>query len=270
MIVSPRNGDLILIRQTDHATLSGVFAERWGNETFERPEPRGPVLLAAAQHDNGWQEWEAEPKVNPATALPYQFTQMPVGEHLAFYLRGVERVIAEDQYAGLLVSMHCAGLYKQRYGTDLSMSPRSTEPEVQATVQRFLDRLEAQQVQLRLDLHQPGLPTRFVEESRIWTNYRLLQVYDRLSLFLCMLPVQPRRLGPTPVRNGLADIELALQPIDERTIAITPFPFEASPLRVSLPARIVPKKEYRNDGEFRDELDRTQTLTLAFELRAGG
>src|ERR1700736_6085702 len=116
MILSTLDGQLQMIRQPDHAELSGELAEHWGNDGFDRPEPFEPMVLAAALHDNGWEEWDNGPKVNPGTRLPYQFTEMPVQEHLAFYWRGVERVIAKDRYSGLVVSMHCAGLYNGRYG----------------------------------------------------------------------------------------------------------------------------------------------------------
>src|SRR5438105_7909170 len=145
MIVSTRNGDFQLIRQTDHAELSGMLAEHWGNDRFRRPEPFAPMVLAAALHDDGWREWEAQPRVNPATGFPYQFTELPVLEHLAFYLRGVERVIARDRYAGLMVSMHCQGLYNRRYGIDPSLPAPEFPPDVEQVVQQGRDRLETQQ-----------------------------------------------------------------------------------------------------------------------------
>jgi len=39
MIIQEQGDQLVLIRQTDHAVLSGFFAREWGNEQFTRPEP---------------------------------------------------------------------------------------------------------------------------------------------------------------------------------------------------------------------------------------
>jgi len=39
MIVQQHGDPIVVIRQTDHAFLSGFFAREWGNEVFERPEP---------------------------------------------------------------------------------------------------------------------------------------------------------------------------------------------------------------------------------------
>ncbi len=52
MIVQPRDGQLLLIRQTDHAALAGAFAEHWGNASFAVPAPRDPLIVAAAHHDD--------------------------------------------------------------------------------------------------------------------------------------------------------------------------------------------------------------------------
>src|SRR2546429_9979057 len=39
MVIQEHGDHLILIRQTDHAVLSGFFARELGNEIFARPEP---------------------------------------------------------------------------------------------------------------------------------------------------------------------------------------------------------------------------------------
>jgi hypothetical protein len=109
MILQEQGDQLVLIRQTDHAVLAGVFAREWGNELFRRPEPFDSFCLAAAEHDNGWRDWELLPQVDPKTRLPYSFMSVPTEAHMALYLRGIERTVKADAYAGLLVAMHCQG-----------------------------------------------------------------------------------------------------------------------------------------------------------------
>jgi hypothetical protein len=53
MIVQRRDGQLLLIRQTDHAALAGNLARHWGNASFAAPSPRDPVVFAADHHDDG-------------------------------------------------------------------------------------------------------------------------------------------------------------------------------------------------------------------------
>jgi len=67
VIIQEQGDHLILIRQTDHAVLSGYFARECGNESFARPEPIESFQLAATEHDNGWNEWELQPRIDPVT-----------------------------------------------------------------------------------------------------------------------------------------------------------------------------------------------------------
>src|SRR5260370_42026757 len=117
MIIQEQGDQLVLIRQTDHAVLSGFFAREWGNAQFTRPEPFASFCLAAAEHDNGWREWELLPGLDLKTRLPYSFTSIPTEEHIALYQRGIERLIKMDHYAVLLVSIHFAELYNRTRAT---------------------------------------------------------------------------------------------------------------------------------------------------------
>jgi Protein of unknown function (DUF3891) len=117
MILQEQGDHLLVIRQTDHALLSGFLACEWGNDRFERPEQFESFCLAMREHDNGWGEWELVPKIDPKTRLPYSFMSIPTEEHRALYQRGIDRIVKVDRYAGLLVSMHCAGLYDRARAT---------------------------------------------------------------------------------------------------------------------------------------------------------
>src|SRR5215467_11386737 len=112
-----REPQLLLIRQTDHAFLAGFFAREWGNEQFSKPEPNGSFCLAAAEHDNGWTEWELKPELDSKTKLPYSFMSIPTAPHVTLYQRGIERLVKADHYAGLLTSMHASGLYDRARAT---------------------------------------------------------------------------------------------------------------------------------------------------------
>jgi hypothetical protein len=268
MIVQRRGGDLLLIRQTDHAALSGVLAEHWGDGVFARPEPRGSVLLAAARHDDGWREWEAVPKVNPATRRPYNFTEMPVGEHFPFYLRGIDGVTRDDPYAGLLVSMHLSGLYRKRYGLDPGMGLERFPPDVRPVVEGYLRRLDEQQRQLREQLRRDGrVPAEAVEELAVWTNYRLLQVYDLFSLYFCVAPPREYTLRHVPVNTSRPDTELGLHPAGDNALTVDPYPFDEAPLGVAVAARVVSDRDYRDDDDLRGALAGAPVTTLSFEMR---
>src|SRR5881398_3218086 len=60
---------------------------------------------------------ERAPRLD-ASGKPINFLDVDVSSHLAFYRAGIAAVTEHDPYAGLLVSMHGAGIYQQRYGRD--------------------------------------------------------------------------------------------------------------------------------------------------------
>ncbi len=268
MIVQRRGGELLLIRQPDHAALSGRLAESWGEGVFARPEPYRSVVLAAARHDDGWREWEAAPKVNTATHRPYNFTEMPVGEHIPFYLRGIASVIRDDPYAGLLVNLHLSGLYRKRYGLDAGMGLERFAPDVRPVVGGYLRQLDEQRDELRRRLGRDGtVPPESLEETAVWTNYRLLQVFDLFSLYFCMAPLREYTLRNVPVSGSRPDTELALRPAGGDALAVDPYPFGAAPLRVAVSARVVPDRDYEGDEDLRAALATAQVRTLSFELK---
>src|SRR4029453_15589321 len=97
--------------------------------------------------------------------------------HLAFYRAGIAAITDEDPYAGLLVSMHGAGIYRQRYGTDPALK-LTRAPEVQALVDAFVDRQER------------AYPSRMegsgVDDELRRVDYERLQWSDRFSLAFCL------------------------------------------------------------------------------------
>lgn len=269
MIVQPRDGQLLLIRQTDHAALAGVFAEHWGNHVFTMPSPREAVIAAALHHDDGWLLWEVAPRLDPATRRPYQFTAMPLAEHIGFYRAGIERVFALAPYAGLLTLMHLAGLYQMRYGTDPRIQPKSLSPDEEQLRQQFLGELQQQQEMLRRDLPAQGIPASWLEDRRLWCNYKLLQMYDRLSLYFCTAPPRPLQLGPAPLDYEGGETQFTLTPLTERIVAISPYPFNRSPLPFTVSARLVPDSDYDSDAAFRSIFAEAPVTELRFEFCAG-
>src|SRR2546429_9240226 len=83
MIIQEHGDHLILIRQTDHAVLSGFFARELGNEVVAQPAPLESFELAAGEHDNGSKEWDLQPRVVPASHFPCTVMSRPTRAHIA-------------------------------------------------------------------------------------------------------------------------------------------------------------------------------------------
>src|SRR5262245_12744719 len=227
-----------VVLQTEHGELAGKFARDWS----PRPEPFDSLLTVARRHDDGWFVWERGPGLDP-DGRPANFLDVPVRLHLAFYRAAIVAVTAEDPYAGLILSMHGAGIYKQRYGlqSDLRM--------------RFVDEA-AEDARAFVAEQEESFPQRLAElgidEAEAARRYHLLQAWDRLSLYAC---VRDLDAGATETIPGVpfngGQTELQLEPLGPRRIQVTPWPFASGRLELTFERRSVPKEPWPSDAAFR-------------------
>ena len=270
MIIQEQGDQLILIRQTDHAMLSGFFARALGNKIFSRPEPFESFCLAATEHDNGWNEWELLPQIDPRTFTPYNFMSIPTEEHVALYQRGIERVVRVDRYAGLLVSMHCAGLYDRTRATMPGFSAKYVKSNESSIVTDFLQRLRLQQLRLKVDLRADPLMKYYAEDHALQANLQRLEALDRLSLYFCLVPLDGYTIDTVPVNGNGSEADWDLQPAGNNFVTLKPYPFLKDPLDISILARRVPKRPYADEHEFQKILAQAPYFAMNFTLSADG
>jgi hypothetical protein len=212
MIVRDAGDAWQVVLQTDHAELSGAFARGWA----ERGRGHHSLVVAAARHDDGWAVWERAPRVDES-GKPVNFVDVDVRSHLAFYRAGIAAITEQDTDAGLLVSMHGAGIYKQRYGLDPGLG-LTRAAEAREEIDAFVAEQEAKFG------GEPG--DRF-------DDYELLQLYDRLSLYFCMRDVEA---GEEAELQGYR-----LEPLAPWRVRLSPYPFYESPAHFSLVRRVIGK-----------------------------
>jgi hypothetical protein len=231
MIVHAVGDEAEIVMQFDHSLVAGQLAELWPGL-----EPRDSVVTAARLHDVGWRAWEASPRLDAETGRPQNFLRVDIGLHLEFYEAGIAEVTARDPYAGMLVGKHLAGIYRQRYGTQAALR-MTRAPEAQAMVDEFVGRVEQRFLAQQRELG--------VSDEEFWRNYVLLQVFDRLSLWLCK---------GDPAGTGSMQIVLP----DDGVLAVTPtaegcslrpYPFATQPVEISVPLRVVALTGYANDAD---------------------
>jgi hypothetical protein len=270
MIIQEQGDQLILIRQTDHAMLAGYFARAMGNKSFSRPEPFESFCLAAAEHDNGWNEWELLPQIDPKTFTPYNFMSIPTEEHIALYQRGIERVVRADRYAGLLVSMHCAGLYDRTRATMPGFSAKYVKSNESHLVTDFLQRLRLQQLRLKVDLRADPLMKAYADDHSLQANLQRLEALDRLSLYFCLAPLDGSTIDAVPVNGNGNEADWDLQPAGTTFVTLKPYPFQKDPLEISILARRVPKRPYADEHEFHKILAQAPYFAMNFTVSADG
>ena len=209
---------------------------------------------------------------------PIPFTRTPREFRSTFYGKGIDNVVARDPYAGLVVSMHGVGLPQKRYGTMLTMVDRDDPysqkfiAEREPTHKEMIDKLS------RMEQY-AGLTSR----ERIWHNYLLMQVFDRLSLFFCSnfditavaaagahtkegKAYYGATIQPTPLKPGDEQGQIQLRVINGQTVVVDPYPFDESPLRVSVRAKLIPKIKYKSQEEFREIYGKAQWQEFIFTL----
>jgi len=268
MIVQQHGDPTVVIRQTDHAFLSGFFAREWGNEVFERPEPFASFCLAAAEHDNGWQEWEMLPGVDPKTFAPHTFMTVPTDEHIALYQRGIERAVRADLYTGMLIVGHCMNLYDRARATMPGYSAKYVRSHEQHLAADFVQRLRLQQLRLKVDLRNDPAMRPFTDESRIKANQQRLDALDRLSLYFCLGEGGDITIEDVPV-NEQSEVDWQLREVGENRYTLDPYPFRREPLEFALLERRIPKRRYMDEGDLQKVLTAAPFYNARFTLRSG-
>ena len=266
MIVLDAGESWQLVLQTAHADLSGQLAAAWGNDQFEPLRSRDSLVLAAIRHDDGWAVRDRWPEVHDDDeGRPVSFVEVDIPSHVAFYRAGIIDVSERDPYAGLMAAMHGAGLYRQRYGT-FRQWPLPEADKHEERIDEFVSELEDSYEQRMVELG--------ISEDERWTNYKLLQIFDRLSLYFCGFPRFAQDdvavLGPAPPNYSGSETELRLQaispfePFAPQHVRVDPFPFADSPAAFTLERRVLPKRRWTS-AEFRREFFATPAETI--ELR---
>jgi Protein of unknown function (DUF3891) len=283
MVVAEGPNEYVLYTQNDHGDLAGQFAAHWGNETFAPLQPRDSMVFVAEAHDNGWWYWDINPEVDDR-GVPITFRRTPRERLYAFINKGIANIMEKDLYAGLIASMHHAGLPQHRYGT-LPAVPRRQDEHTQAFIREREPLNQNLMAKVATLAEYDGVNS----SDSLWFNYRMMQVFDRLSLFFCCnfdlekattsdsqsqddknygRAFYRSTINSTPTRFGQPDVELCLTPLGKTKLQVEPFPFDEPELKVSVRGRVIPRRPYRSQEEFRDVYRRQPRQTFEYSLVA--
>lgn len=262
MILQQRAGQLLLFRQTDHALLSGAFATAWGNDRVPPPTRRAQTLIAASRHDDGWAEWELAPKLRP-DGDPVDFIRVPVSDHAPLYKRGVDLVEAEDEYAGLVVSLHFDRLYTRPFHPGMDPRIEHLEGEALDIAKRHVDAERERQERLVASLGEDAR----AEADEAW---RLLQVWDRLSLLVCMNPIGTgAEQKMPPIASAGGDVSITAHGTDDGALALDPYPFAEPDAEFDIAYVRTSRTKWPDEASFRRDFRNARRETLSFRCVVG-
>lgn len=240
IIQSSRSGQArFIIRQVDHAQLSGRFAEAFGNDTFAALEPQAQMAFVSAHHDQGWAELDTAPARDPQTGLPYQFFEIPRPLVVPAHARAPEFNERHHPLCGLLASMHIWGLYHGRYGLSDRATIDSIGPADKPAVLAMLQGELARQARLQASLAADPATRAWADDSALFNCYQQLEFFDTLSLYFCLGdPAAPRQaiFHRVPLAVG-ADVTITIRPLRPGFYGLAPYPFAQDFLEVSVTGR---------------------------------
>lgn len=232
MIVRLEGDRLVIVRQADHARLSGRLAATWGRAPWTLPSPSPAVLVAARQHDDAWVPYDEAPDVE--AGRPLAFFEVDRRRAVRLYAAGVTAVAGLDPYAGLLVSLHYTGFFTSHWGWQPFSTP-DRFPEPQATALRaFLHAEAARRETLRAAAGPEG-----PGDARLRLNYTWLQLWDRISLDICRQSASVPWALEYPavsVSEGGATVALKFAMVAPGSYTLNPYPLLPDPFVASVPA----------------------------------
>lgn len=216
MIVSQEGKHFTCITQADHARFAGEILSLWRTDGLPEHPRRKALLFATREHDNGWLEADAAPRVDLKTGVPLGFRHMPVAELLEVWERCVDRHLTGEPEAAILIVQHSIELHRAKLGFP--------------GWEGFLQRMEVLRDELLEVLDRSA--------ESLDEDYRWLGLSDEISLAIC-----ERRLPATIDRWGT---EVKVSTVGE-ILTLKPFPF-AGRTTFRLPCRRIRAVSYPSDA----------------------
>ena len=225
MLVQELDDRLRLIRQQDHAQLSGALAHAWRDRDGE-PLPYR-LVWATGVHDAAWTRLDRRPIRDSGSGRPYDFHRLPLSRKLGPYRRGIGRVAELDAYAGLQVSRHYCSFLNADSGDD--------------GVETFLDSERGRRAELL-----GRLPRRRRGDALLDRELEYLKLFDTLSLYVCLTgpgvepETRPEWLVPSDQVETPSGHRIGLSWRSEGELILDPAPVVSPELELRIPYRELP------------------------------
>ena len=227
MIVNYTETGWEIILQRAHGSLAAQLAAQWKKEN--RPKRWTETLLAIGEHDDAQTELEQNDLVTK-NGGPVNF-KMKTFE-LPHCQQMIDFSLSKSRYTALLTSMHANFLH---------VKEAQTNPQAKA----FLQEQEKLRINWRKALK--------ISQEEAEKTYALLEWCDAFSLLTCQKLYQPEQRS-MEISNGPDQQGNQLIQLDNETLTVKPWPFEADTFTIRYDSRLISKLSFADSAEFKQYL----------------
>jgi hypothetical protein len=226
---APSGAPRLAIMMYEHTALCLHFANAFGNDQFEPLSPFDLMIHIIAHHDAGWREFDRDPGINPATGLPYNLVETPPEFITVTSRLSPDFNQRQHPYCGLISSMHSWGLYNGRYGLSKLVLLDQIAAKDRPLADKMLNGELERQKRLKAELAADPEARDWIDERKIFQNYKSLQFIDTLALYFNRIHPSERveQTFENVPQSRSKDVSVTIKPAGQNTYSLSPFPFAA-------------------------------------------
>ncbi|SDZ80664.1 Protein of unknown function [Pedobacter hartonius] len=234
MIVNYTESGWQIITQRSHGLLAAKICAHWRKD--RQPERWVETLIAAAEHDDVYNEWENEDLLNE-TGGPVNFKQ--TGFKLEYGKRLIDMAETKSAYIALLISRHIQFVH----GED-------------SKAKTFISSLKK--------MERNWLEVAGVNKEEVDRAYKLVEFCDAFSLLICQGLVQPEgrkiEIGKGP------DGRVYEMHASGDDLMIEPWPYDTDSVVLSWESRTLSQLTFKNADAFRKAVVAANPVTHQLRL----
>jgi Protein of unknown function (DUF3891) len=268
---APSEAPRLAIMMYEHNALCLQFAHAFGNERFEPVTPLDLMIYVISHHDAGWLGFDRHPQIDATTGLPYNLVDTPPEFITATSRLSPEFNQRHHPYCGLISSMHSWGLYNGRYGLSklvlLDKIAAKDRPLADKMLNGELDRQKRLKAELAQDLDARD----WLDDRKVFQNYKILQFIDTLALYFNRIHPSERveqEFENVPLSHE-HDVTVTIRPAGANTYELSPFPLAVNGAEFAFCGRRISPADGNRPGGWPAALKQLPTEWEYFRLVAG-
>jgi hypothetical protein len=268
---APPDAPRLAIMMYEHNALCLQFAHTFGNDRFEPLTPLDLMIHVISHHDAGWLEFDRNPQIDSVTGLPYNLVDTPPE-----FITTTSRLSPDfnqrhHPYCGLISSMHSWGLYNGRYGLSKLVLLDKIAAKDRPLADKMLNGELERQKRLKAELAQDPDARAWLDERKIFQNYKALQFIDTLALYFNRIHPSERveQVFESVPLSREGDVTVTIRPAGLDTYQLSPFPLAAGGAQFAFCGRRITPADGNRTGGWPAALKQLPTEWEYFRLVKG-